>query len=891
MNRKRITYIFISFCIAVITAMPSLAQDSAMNAGKSVSDTAGFSPEMLMASFIIGSVFAFFISGFFHKKKSARKYDVQRKDSFRIFFDLAPYSCTLHSMEGRYIMVNRSFCEGTGYTEEDVIGKTMAEAGISTTNSGSVDAMAMLAETGQAIGIEASIITKSGETKDSLYSSRIIEFESQKVIFSVTVDITDLKKAEKALRDSESRFRKLFRLAPVPLSYVSDKGFVLDINEMLIKELGYTIDDIPTIDAWWTRAYPDETYRKSVIKAWNDSICSSSSKGGMIEGNEYNVTCRNGNVKIMKINGMSVNDGFIVSFQDITERKLHEQRMALRESDLRYRNDNLQSLLIRGKLFLDDFNNAIQEITRIGSQILGTERVSIWLYSDDYQTIKCIDLFSLSTGTHSSGEELRASEFPSYTETQLKGNNVAVEDVFSDPRTKEIPASYYNRHEIVSLLDVPIWFGEKVKGIMSFEASRIKRSWSTEDEHVASTLATFVTLGFEINERRRAQEEREKLQGQLVQAQKMEAVGRLAGGVAHDFNNMLTAIIGLSELSLMDEEVPETIVEYLQIIRDTADRSADLTRQLLGFARKQTIAPKNINLNSTITDMLSMLKRIIGEDIDLSWAPLENLWTVRMDPSQLDQILVNLCVNARDAIPGAGKITIETDNAVFDKAYCDNNVGFTPGNYVRLAVSDDGYGMDKETMQMIFEPFFTTKQNGKGTGLGLATVFGIVKQNNGFVNVYSELGKGTTFRIYLPRFEEMAESSAESYGDVVMMGSQETILLVEDDPVIMSVTKRMLEQLCYRVFSASSPNEAIKIAEEISGIDLLLTDVVMPDMNGKELSSRILAIQPGVRCLFMSGYTANVIAHRGVLDDGVNFLPKPFSLQGLSSKVRAVISE
>ncbi|MBI5589175.1 MAG: PocR ligand-binding domain-containing protein [Deltaproteobacteria bacterium] len=405
-------------------------------------------------------------------------------------------------------------------------------------------------------------------------------------------------------------------------------------------------------------------------------------------------------------------------------------------------------------------------------------------------------------------------------------------------------------------------------------------------------LAGLVGVIVDITERKHAEKEKQKLQDQLIQAQKMESVGRLAGGVAHDFNNMLTAIIGHAGLAMKRCTPSEAIHAHLKVIEESARRSADLTRQLLAFARKQTIAPKVLDINNTVSGMLKILLRLIGEDIDLVWSPGTGLWQVKIDPSQIDQLLANLCVNARDSIAGVGKVTIETENIAFDEAYCAVHLGFACGEYVMLAVSDNGCGMDKETLPHIFEPFFTTKEMGKGTGLGLATVYGIVRQNNGFINVYSEPDKGTTFKIYLPRFVgEATEPSTESKAETPK-GRGETVLLVEDEPVILNMSREMLEQLGYAVLIAGTPGEALRIAKaHAAEIRMLITDVVMPEMNGRDLANLIRDIKPELKCLFTSGYTANVIAHRGVLDEGVNFLPKPFSMKDLAFKVRQALEQ
>jgi len=403
----------------------------------------------------------------------------------------------------------------------------------------------------------------------------------------------------------------------------------------------------------------------------------------------------------------------------------------------------------------------------------------------------------------------------------------------------------------------------------------------------SGTIVNYVAVNRDITESL-------KMEAQLLQAQKMESVGRLAGGVAHDYNNMLSVIAGYSELALEQLAIDDPLAEYLGEIRSAAIRSTEITRQLLAFARKQTIAPIVLDLNETVEPMLKMLRRLIGEDIDLAWHPSTGLWPVEMDPSQVDQILANLCVNARDAIDGVGRVTIETGNITFDAAYCADHPGFLPGEYVLLAVSDDGCGMDRATMEKIFEPFFTTKDLGQGTGLGLATVYGIVKQNRGFINVYSEPEKGTTFKIYLARQAESIPKDAREKSHAIPLGQGEVVLVVEDEASILKLARKTLEQLGYTVLIAHGPRQALHLVEEApeapAGIHLLITDVVMPEMNGKELSSRLREIYPGLKTLFMSGYTANVIAHRGVLDEGVQFMPKPFSKETMAIKVRAALA-
>ncbi len=393
----------------------------------------------------------------------------------------------------------------------------------------------------------------------------------------------------------------------------------------------------------------------------------------------------------------------------------------------------------------------------------------------------------------------------------------------------------------------------------------------------------------DITRQKEAENTQKKLQTELLQAQKMESIGRLAGGIAHDFNNMLTAIIGHAELAKIQCKPEEVIYSRLEGIENAAHRSAALVSQLLAFARKQAVAPKTISLNQCVTRVWDMLVRIIGEDIQLENRPAGDIWPVTIDPSQVDQILTNLCVNARDAIVGVGTIVIETKNVIFESDYGSGNSHVKPRKYVQLSVSDDGAGMENSTLEQIFEPFYTTKEKGKGTGLGLSSVYGIVQQNNGFVNVYSEPDIGTTFKVFLPYHSAEAVEQVQNEPDIPK-GNAENILFVEDEIEILKVGKEVLSELGYNVIPALSAKEAIEIVQNQAGkIDLLITDVVMPEMNGRELAHQVKDILPSIKCLFISGYTEDVIAHHGILDSSINFLQKPFSSKDIAIAVNHVL--
>jgi len=404
-----------------------------------------------------------------------------------------------------------------------------------------------------------------------------------------------------------------------------------------------------------------------------------------------------------------------------------------------------------------------------------------------------------------------------------------------------------------------------------------------------------VTLAMieDITEQKKAEEEKRKLETQLNQAQKMEAIGVLAGGVAHDFNNILTAIIGNAELALMDLDKDTSLYGSIDEIRKAGHRAATLTRQLLAFSRKELIRPEVLDFNSLLMNFEKMLRRIIGEDIELVTAYAPDPWQVEADPGQMEQIIMNLAVNARDAMPKGGKLTIETANVKLDAGYFrDHGVESKAGPYVMLEVMDTGSGMDRETQARIFEPFFTTKRLGRGTGLGLSTVYGIVKQNKGHIWVYSEEERGTIFKIYLPRADAKTEGLKKEQPSVHSLEGSETILVVEDDEMLRKMAERMLEGSGYRVLTARDGKEALEILGSHGGpIHLMLTDVVMPGMSGRDLSEQLKSTVPEIKVLYMSGYTNDTIADHGILEKDVEFIQKPFSRKDLASKVREVLDK
>ncbi len=430
-----------------------------------------------------------------------------------------------------------------------------------------------------------------------------------------------------------------------------------------------------------------------------------------------------------------------------------------------------------------------------------------------------------------------------------------------------------------------IWDG-RVFGVLGIYAAE---AHAFDDEEVGLLMRMADNIAYGIHALR-AQNERAQLQEELRQAQKLEAIGRLAGGIAHDFNNILTVIAGRAE-TLLDELTPSHRLHHdARLIHETADRATALTSQLLAFSRKQILKPKVLDLNAHVAAMITMLRRLIGEDIELEFVPAEPLGSIEVDPAQLEQVIVNLALNARDAMPTGGKLTLETADIDIATSGGRNPAGLKPGRYVMLAVADTGIGMDPSVVSRIFEPFFTTKSPGKGTGLGLATVHGIIKQSGGDIWVRSDPGRGTAFRIYLPRVDRVPDEPRERSVRVAAPAGHETILLVEDQVEVAALAEEFLILAGYRVMTAHHPEEALRIVREYPGpIDLLLTDVIMPQMNGERLQQAVVALRPGIAVLYMSGYTDDALAERGILSPGIHLLQKPFTRDNLVAKAREVL--
>jgi two-component system cell cycle sensor histidine kinase/response regulator CckA len=454
--------------------------------------------------------------------------------------------------------------------------------------------------------------------------------------------------------------------------------------------------------------------------------------------------------------------------------------------------------------------------------------------------------------------------------------------VVGDPQVHD--QEWARREGLVAFAGYPLVVHERVLGVMAMFARHVLSEFVPK---ALASVASAVALGIE---RKRAEEALRQSEERLRQVQKMEAVGRLAGGVAHDFNNLLTVITSYSDLVLEDLAADDPTRDDIAQIRKAAEGAAALTRQLLAFSRQQVLEPKVLDLKATVAGTEKLLQRLIGEDVQLATALAPDLGAVKADPIQLEQIIINLAVNARDAMPAGGRLTIEAANVEMDEVYVRSHAPARPGRYVMLALSDTGIGMDEQTKARIFEPFFTTKESGKGTGLGLATVYGIVKQAGGFIWVYSEPGRGTSFKVYLPRVDEAAEPTVARPPTTEPRRGAETVLVVEDAASVRMVTRQVLERYGYTVLEAPNGETALRLAAKHHGpIQLLLTDVVMPGLSGRQLAEQLSRLRPEMKVLYVSGYADNAIVHHGILDSGVAYLQKPFTPESLARRVRDVL--
>jgi signal transduction histidine kinase len=590
--------------------------------------------------------------------------------------------------------------------------------------------------------------------------------------------------------------------------------------------------------------------------------------------------------------------GIVGIARDITERKRAEESLKQSEENARKLAQENAAMAEIGRIISSTLNidEIYESFSKEAKKLVAFDRIVINIIDTEKSTVK---------NAYIAGERVRDRNVEEIYPLKGSGN----EEMVRTKSTLLIQAEDFNEYKdrfpmllstfqagFRSAMNVPLFSKGKIIGALLLR-SRNPYAYTDKDvklaERIGSQIAGAIANAQLFTERLRAEEEKAALLEQLRQSQKMEAIGRLAGGVAHDFNNLLTIIKGNSELSLMDLGKDDPLRGNLEGVLRASGRASDLIRQLLAFSRRQILEMKVLDLNSLLVDLDKMLHRLIGEDIELVIFPSKDLGRVKADAGQIEQVILNLAVNSRDAMPSGGRLTIETANVELDDEYARRHVAVIPGRYVMLSVSDTGAGMTPEVRDRVFEPFFTTKESSKGTGLGLSTVYGIVKQSGGNIWVYSEPGKGTTFKIYLPRVDEpLGEVVREKAAEGGLPRGSETILIVEDDEDVRDLTVRALKMQGYRVLETSNGSNALHVSEHEAGpIHLMVTDVVMPGMNGPELAKRLNPLRPKMKVLYISGYTDNAIVHHGVLEKGVNYIQKPFTVEGLARKVKEVLDQ
>jgi two-component system, cell cycle sensor histidine kinase and response regulator CckA len=771
------------------------------------------------------------------ERKQAEEALRESESRFRAFVEQSPVAIGVFSLEGIGLYANRKYIETLGmHSIEEMVGRPAFELFAPQFREESKERTRRRL---QGLPVPDEYETVAARADGSQFPAHLaiasIQLPGGAASIAFLTDITERKRVEDALRVGEERYQNLFDQAIV---VISDKdGKWLKISPLFSELIGYGMQELVGMN-YTQITHPDDL---AINLEQNKRMAEGQIDNFILEKRYLH---KSGSVVWVNISVTSIRDtsGALVQtisvIQDITERKQAEEK--IRQSEKKYHElfrVNKDGIAI---FLLNPYGppTAFVEVNEAAHQMLG------------YTREEMLKLTPVMLESNIPQEQMRSRQ------AELKSNGIL---------HFETILRHKNGHPV---------FTEFTAQVIEYEGK-----------------PAVMNIVRDVSERKQVEEEKLSLQEQLLQAQKMESVGRLAGGVAHDFNNLLGVIIGRAEIALAKVAPHQPVYQDLYEILNAGERSADLTRQLLAFARKQPMSPVVLDLNKAVSNIFEMLHRLIGEDINLVWTPSPDLWHVRMDSSQVDQMLTNLVVNARDAISEIGEVAIKTCNIVCDEGYAAKYPGLEPGEYVLLTVSDNGGGMDEETCAQIFEPFFTTKELGKGTGLGLSTVFGIVKQNSGVIKVNSEPGQGTTFSIYLPRIQ--SEITAPITINEVARAPQrasETILMVDDEEALLEMGKEALEEIGYTVLAASTPTEAQRLVDMYTGeIHLLISDVVMPGMNGKVLIERLRSRLPGLKCLFMSGYTADIITDRGVLPEGISFIQKPFPLENLARKVREVL--
>jgi len=798
----------------------------------------------------------------------------ESEEQFRAFVENANDIIYQVSPEGVFTYASPNWTDILGYELEEVLGKKVDNFVHPDDVHLCMDFLQKVLSTEERqSGVEYRVRHKNGTWRWHNSNGAPVKDNEGTIVSYIGIarDVTEIKEKEKARSELYERYQTVIKNFPNGAVFLFDKDLnYIHVEGTALKEVGLVKEEM--IGKSVQDVFPPGV---SDIATTNQQLLFEG-KTCYFEVEFAGKTYANWGKPVISTNNQ-IEEGVIFAV-DITHQKQAEKELIRNHRSLELHNSIATVFLTnpRDEVYADVLNVILKVLN---------SRFGYFGYIDDAGDLVCPSM------TRDIWDQCQMPEktivFPQSKWGGLWGRSLLEKRTLVANDNLNAPAGHV---ELSNALATPIMHQNNLLG--QFVVANKAEGYNQEDiDLIEAAAAHTAPILYAMREEVRQKASQEKLEEQLRQAQKMEAVGRLAGGVAHDFNNMLSVVIGHAELILEEMQPEDPFYEDLKAIQQAGIRSADLTRQLLAFARQQTVAPKLIDLNKTVEDMLKMLQRLIGENIEMIWDPGNQVWPIKIDPSQIDQILANLCVNARDAIPGVGKVIIKTENVSLDQEYCDHHEGFSPGEYAMISVQDDGKGMDGETLSHLFEPFFTTKDVGKGTGLGLSTVYGVIKQNNGLIGVESEPQKGTTFKIYFPRHATKLAKAPEHPFATTLERGHETILLVEDEPSIMRMTTTILERQGYQVIGATNPGEAIQLAREHAGeIQLLLTDVVMPEMNGRDLVKNILSLYPDIKCIFMSGYTAKVIAHHGVLDEGINFIQKPFSKEGLVAKVREVLN-
>jgi PAS domain S-box-containing protein len=738
------------------------------------------------------------------------------------------------------IECNPAASEIFGYSRNELVGRTTSFLHI---NEASLEEFrrhlyAAVEREGFLSRLEFKMRRKDGTVLSTENSVVPLNDEQNKLIgwVSVVRDITEHKRAEEAIRQSEERYRTILENVEDGYYETDLRGDLTFFNDSLCRMLEYSKDELMGMS---NKQYTDEENRKKLFAAFNEVYTT----GKPAKGFGWQVFTKGGKKLFGEVSVSLIKDsqGQPIGFRGIA-RDVTEQRQA--EEALRTEKQRFETLLENapfGVIMIDRKGNF------------------------KYVNSKFVELFGYDLNDIPHGREWFRKAYP-----DPDYRHHVIENWIHDSNITEA--------------------GENVPRIFT---ATCKDGTKKTIRFITVQLGTgeYLMSCEDITLVQRAEEEKAALAEQLRQSQKMEAIGRLAGGIAHDFNNLLTVIRGYSQLSLLDLNENDKLRGNIEEIQKATQRASDLTHHLLAFGRRQIMEMKILNLNTLLKDLDKMLHRVIGEDIELTYLLSEEIGKIRVDPGQMEQVILNLAVNARDALPYGGKLTIETSDAELDEAYAHTHIGSKPGRYVMMSVSDTGQGMSSEVRERAFEPFFTTKEKGKGTGLGLSTCYGIVKQSGGNIWAYSEPGRGTTFKIYLPLAEEFSKETKDKADRAEILKGSETILAVEDQMEVRKLVAKILTGQGYTVIEASNGEQAMKAAQENSGkkIHLLLTDVVMPGMSGRELAETLGLLHPNMKVLYMSGYTDNAIVHHGVLEEGVNYIQKPFTLDALARKVREVL--